>query len=121
LGALRITGQPPALAQPGEVLPPREQLVDVALMPGVEDDCVTRRIESPVQSQGQFDNTEVGSKMPSGAGDVLDKEATDLLCELGELLATQSVEVTRPADRLEQGHGIHPTRALSMTKITRRL
>jgi hypothetical protein len=42
LAAAGVAGEPPALAQPGEVLAAGEQLVDIGLVPGVEDHRVAR-------------------------------------------------------------------------------
>ena len=85
LGALRVTGEPAARAQGAEVLPPRQQLVDVRLMPGVEDERVLRGVEHAVQGDRQLHDAEVRAQVPAGAGDVLDEEVADLLCELLQL------------------------------------
>ena len=87
LGRARISGQSAALPQGREpVLPAGEDLVHVALVPGVEDHRIARGLEDPVQRDGQLDDAEVGSEVAAGLAHVLDQEAADLLGQLAELL-----------------------------------
>ena len=79
LGAARVAGQAALGAQPGEVVPAGEQLVHVGLVPGVEDHGVARRVEDPVDGDGELDDAEVGPEVAPGARDLLDEEAPDLL------------------------------------------
>jgi hypothetical protein len=58
LGLAGVAGQPAPLAQQIEaVLPPGDHLVHISLVAGVEEDPVLRRVEDPVQRQGQLDHT----------------------------------------------------------------
>jgi hypothetical protein len=104
LGAAGIAGQAARLAQPGEVLPPGQQLVHVRLVAGVEDDGVPGRVEHPVDRDGQLDDAEVRAEVAAGLRHRGDEELPDLRREPGELLAAQPVEVPRSADRLQYAH-----------------
>ena len=67
LGLGRVPGQAAALPQRAELgIPPGEQLVHVGLVAGVEDDPVRRRVEHPVQRDGEFHDTEVGPEVAAG-------------------------------------------------------
>ena len=80
----RVARHSPALAQAREVASPREQLVDVTLVPGVEDDAVVGRIEDAVKRERQFHDAEVGSQVPAGARHGVDQVVADLLGELAQ-------------------------------------
>lgn len=85
------------LAQGVEVSGPAGQnLVDVGLMPGVKDDRVVRRLENPMQCQTQLDHTQVGAKMPTGRGDLMDQELADLVSEQVQFSLRETLQVTRP-------------------------
>jgi hypothetical protein len=60
------------------VLPSGDDLVDVALMAGVPQDRVGRRFEDAMKRERQLDCAEIGPEMPTGFGDCLDDEVTDL-------------------------------------------
>lgn len=65
LGTRRIPRQPALLTQGCEVLAASGQhLVDVGLVTGVEDDRIVRRVEYPVQRQGEFHHSQVRPQMP---------------------------------------------------------
>ena len=104
LGAARVAGEPSLGAQAAEVVAPGEQLVHVGLVPGVEHHRVVGRGEHPVDRDRQLDDAEVGAEVPSGAGDLVDEEAPDLLGEGGHLVCAQCPEVVRALDALEQAH-----------------
>lgn len=76
----------------------------VALVAGVEEHLVLRRIEDPVQGDGQLDHTQVGAEVAAGLGDCFDEEGPDLLGELFQLLRTEPVQVARSPDAGQQGH-----------------
>ncbi len=81
-----ITRQSQVLAQAVEVgAPAGEDLVDVGLMPGVEDDHILRRAEDPVQGDGQLDHAEIRPEVPSGGADLLDQERPDLRCQRAQV------------------------------------
>ena len=104
LGPLRIAGEATAGTELREVLTAGEQLVDVRLVPGVEDDGVVRRVEDAVQGDRQLDHAEIGAEVAAGARDVLDQELAHLAGEPGQLFDRQRVEVTRARDRREKRH-----------------
>ena len=76
--ALRVAGEPAARAELREVLPPGEQLVDVRLVAGVEDEGVGGRVEDAVDRDRQLDDAEVRAEVAARLGDVLDEELADL-------------------------------------------
>ncbi len=60
LGAVRVAGQPAGLAQSRHAVgAPGDDLVDVRLVPDVEQDRLGRRVEAAVQREGEFDGAEV--------------------------------------------------------------
>ena len=77
----------------GEVLTTGEQLVDVGLVTGIEDDGVSWRAEGPVQGDRQLDDAEVGSQVAPGASDRGDEIAPDLRRERHQFLAGEPIEV----------------------------
>ncbi len=112
--ATGIAGQPAGLPQRREqLLSPSEQFVDVALMPGVEDDRIMRGVEDPVQGDGELDDTKVRTKMPAGATDIADQEGPDLARESRELIGGQFPQVSRTLDRLQKWHPRSLRRALT--------
>ena len=87
LGLARVAGQAALLAQRVEVgRAAGEDLVHVGLVAGVEDDPVVRRVEDPVDGDGQLDHAEVGAEVAAVPGDLGDQEVADLAGELVELL-----------------------------------
>ena len=64
LGLARIAGQATLLPQGVEVgSATGEDLVDVRLVAGVEHDPVVRRVEDPMDGDGQLDHAEVGAEV----------------------------------------------------------
>ena len=104
LRALRIAGETAARAQLREVLTARQQLVDVRLVSGVEDERVRRRVEDPMEGDRELDDPEVRAEVSAGAGDVLDEELADLGGELPQLIDAQRVEITGSGDCRQQRH-----------------
>ena len=79
LAAARISGEPAALAQRVEGrVPPGEQLVDIGLVAGVEQDPVDRGIKDPVQRDGEFHYAQVRAEMTAGPGHRADQAVPDL-------------------------------------------
>src|SRR5690606_1318409 len=109
LRALGVAGETAARTQGREVLSAGQQLVHVALVTGVEHDRIARRVEDAVQRDRQLDDAEVRPEVPAGLGDLAHQELTDLPRELRQLVTTQSIEVTRTVNRLEQRHTHDPT------------
>ena len=61
-------GDASELPQRTELLtPPGEQLMDVTLMPHVENEPVARRVEHAMDGDRQLDCAEVGRKVSAGA------------------------------------------------------
>ncbi len=75
LGARRVPGQPALLAQRGEVLAPREELVHVGLVARVEHEGVRGRREHAVHRDGQLHDPEVRAEVAARAGDGVDENA----------------------------------------------
>ena len=94
LAALRVAGETTADAQVGEVLSPRQELVHVGLVAGVEDEGVVRRGEDPVQRDRELDHAEIGAEVTAGARHVLHEEVADLCGELHQLIRGQGVQIT---------------------------
>jgi hypothetical protein len=70
-------------------------------MARIEDDAVPRRIEHPVDAQGQFDNPKVGTEMATGLGHVRDEELADFRSEAFQLPRAEFAEVLRITDCLQ--------------------
>ena len=105
-GAGRVAGQASPLPEMLETFGPTGQdLVDIGLVAGVEDDRIVRRVEDSVNAQGEFDDAKVRAQVPTGATDPVDEEAADLGCEACQLAARERSQVTRATDLGEQGHG----------------
>ena len=122
LGAARIARQPSALLQVLEaVAPPGEQLVDVGLMAGVEQQDVARRVEDPVQRDGELDDAEVRAQVPAGLRDRVDDERPDLRCQLDELVLGEELQVRRRLDRGEEHRRIRLPAALRCAWSARRV
>ena len=99
----RVAGQAVALPQRGEpVLPAGEDLVHVALVAGVEDHRIARRLEHPVQRDGELDHAEVRSQMTTGLADLGDQEVPDLGTELSQLLRRQPTKVLGTGNGAQQ-------------------
>ena len=64
-----------------------------------------RRVEDPVNAQGEFDDTEIRPQVPTCATDPVDEEAADLGSETCQLAARERSQVTRTTNLGEQGHG----------------
>ncbi len=105
LGPARVTGHPAALPQRPELrLPTGEQLVHVGLVPDVEHDPVDRRVEDPVQRDGQLDDAEVRPQVTAGSGYRLDQDVTNLAGQPGQLVRAELLQVPWARDRLQQRH-----------------
>src|SRR5438309_1654520 len=88
-----------------ELIPPAsEHLVDVRLMTGVPHDLVARRIEHPVQRNGELDGAEARADVAAGLLHALDCEVADLGAEREQLVAPQDLEIARVLDPFEDAH-----------------
>ena len=81
-----------------------QQLVHVRLVAGVEDDAVLRRVEDTVHGDRELDHAEVRPKVTARSRRRLDEKITDLRGQAGELVLTESLQVLRAVDALQQGH-----------------
>ena len=105
LGLGRVPGQPAALPQRAELrVPPGEQLVHIGLVAGVEDDPVRRRVEDPVQGDGELHHAEVRAEVAAGARHRLDQDVTDLAGQSGELVSGECFQISRACDGLQHPH-----------------
>ena len=104
LGARGVAGEAAPGAQAGEVLAAGEQLVDVRLVAGVEEDLVLRRVEHPVQGDRQLHDAEVRAEVAAGLGDGVDEEGPDLCGQLVKLLRAETVQIARSRDAGQQRH-----------------
>ena len=109
-----ITRQTPTLPQRRKpVLTTGDDLVDVALVPGVEDDRIARGVEDAVDGQGQFDDAEVGTEMSTGLAHLLDQERPNLRRQLLQLIRRQRLEIARALDGAQQaGLGRHSSECM---------
>jgi hypothetical protein len=71
----------------------------------VPDDFVGRGIELVQQRYGELDHPEAGADVAAGDRAALDEPVPNLLGQLGELVAAQTLEVLGRLDAREQGHG----------------
>jgi len=55
----------------------RDDLVHVGLVAGVPQDCITWRLEHPVQGQCEFNGPEIRAQVPAGFGDCGDDEVAN--------------------------------------------
>ncbi len=82
------------LAKRGEVLTSCQQLVDIGLVPGVEHHAVPRGgFEIPVDSEREFNNAQVGTKVSTRCSYVGDQEFPDFAGQLFQLRAGQFGQV----------------------------
>ena len=79
----RVAREPTFLLEADKaVTAPRHDLVDVCLVPGVEQENVLGRVEDPVQGKRELDNTEVRTEVPTGTRHGRHDEVADLSREL---------------------------------------
>jgi hypothetical protein len=102
LGAVRIAREALFLAELGEASPPaREQLVDVGLVAGIEQQDVARRIEDAMERDGELDGAKVRTEVATGARDRIHDEAAALLSELSARLHVKASQVAGARDGLK--------------------
>jgi len=90
LRSVGVARQAALLAQRGElVATASEDLVDIALVAGVEDDRVPWRVEDAMDRDRQFHDAQVGTEMPAGTAHARDQEGPDLRSQLVELSPRQ--------------------------------
>ena len=88
-------GQAVQLPQGGkQLLPPRQGLVDVALVAHVEHQTVRGGVEHPVDGHGQLHGPQVGGQVAAGPGHAFDQKLPQLLTQLGQLGLVQCLDVS---------------------------
>ncbi len=103
LGLARVARKAALLAERDEVgRAPGEHLVHVRLVAGVPQDAVSRRVEDPVQRDGQLDDPEVRAEVASDAGGGVDQEVAQLRGQCRELADLQTLEISRTLDGFQQ-------------------
>jgi hypothetical protein len=71
----------------------RDELVDIRLMPHVEDDAIRRTIESAMNPQGKLDDSEVWGQMATGLRYRRNKLFANLGGKLGKLSDVKGLDV----------------------------
>ena len=94
LGSRRIARQAPRLSQLREALcSSGDELVRVALVPGVPEDDVVGGVEHAVDGECEFDHPEVRTEVATVFVDRADDVGAHLLGQLLELLGGEGLEV----------------------------
>ena len=78
-----------------------DQLVRVALMPGVEHELIARGVENVVQREGQLDDAEVAAEVTADFRNDVDDAVADLLRELRQLAAIELAKIGRRINMFE--------------------
>ena len=87
-------GDAAVLTQRAETIPAAgDDLVDIALMPDIENDAVNRRVIDAVKGQGQLHGAQVGRQMSAGLGNRLDKEDAHFIRKGFQFLLRQRLDI----------------------------
>ena len=70
-------------------------------MTDVPEQGLGRRIENPVQGDGEFDGPEIRTKVPPGARDRLNEDVADLLRQHRQLVGGQRLQVPRRTNAIQ--------------------
>ena len=106
LRPVRVARQPAGLAQPGEALrSPRQQLVDVGLVAGVEQQHVGGRVEDAMERDRHLDRAEVRAEVAPGSVHRFDDEGPALLRERDAARLVEALHVGRRGDGGKEGVG----------------
>ncbi len=104
-----VAGEAARLPQGGELVPPTGQdLVDVGLVAGVEDDLVGGAVVDAVEGQGQLHHPQVGAQVAPGEGDLLHQEVPYFRRQLTALLLGEVAAVGGAPDSREH-RAWHPS------------
>ena len=82
-----------------------EDLVHVRLVTGVPYDRIVGRVEDPVKGDRQFHDPEIGTKVPTGSGNLLHQECPNLLRQLRHLRRLERPDIMGASDPLEESVG----------------
>ena len=96
----------------------REQLVRVGLVAGVPDDPVARRLEQPVEGDGDLDDPERRAEVAAGDRDRRDDRLADLVGELLELGLVEAAQVGRSVEGREDRHRAESTPGVAASAVT---
>src|SRR5450755_4526342 len=88
----------------------------VRLVAGIKQDPVDRRVEDPVQGDGQLNDAQVRPEVTAVDRYRLDEEITDLRRKLRQLVRAHFPEIPRTRDGLQQCHLVAPSRSPSETQ-----
>src|SRR5690606_4435062 len=80
-----------------------EDLVRVALMADIPDQAVVRRVEQPVQGDGELDHAQPGAEMPAAAADRFDQVGAQLIGNGSKLFFGKAAQVSWAVDARQQG------------------
>ena len=110
LGTQHEAVEPAGLPNGVEPIPPaREQLVDVGLMADVKKKVIRRRVEHPVQGDGQLHHTQIGPEVAAGLAQDTDEFLADLLREPRKIFHRELFDVLGTFDGIQQT-GSHKSR-----------
>ena len=83
LNALLKTGNTPKLSDRRHLACPASQdFMNIALMSNIKKDLVSRSIKTVMQSDRQFDNTQITGKMPTGLRYCFNKKSSNIGCKV---------------------------------------
>ena len=85
----------------------------VGLMTDVPQQGLSRRIEDPMQGDGELDRPEIRTKVPAGAGDRLNEDVADLLRQHRQLVGRQRPQVPRRTNAIQHTSHAPSLRGLS--------
>src|SRR3982751_3488778 len=103
---LQEPGDPVGLAEAGKhVIAPGQELPGICLMPDIPHDFVGRRIELVEQRDAELDHAQTGPDMPTGDRAALDEAVANLLRQLRELVAAETLEILGRLDAGQERHG----------------
>src|SRR5205823_14054954 len=114
-GSQKKTIEPAVLPHRGKAVEtPGKYLVHVTLMTDVHNESVARRVENPVQRDGQFDHAEIWTKMPACLRKYSDQLIAHFLRQLRQILFAQRFDIGRRANPVEQAFGGRRSGALKI-------
>ena len=73
--------------------PPGEQFVRVNLMADIPDETIARAFEHVMERQRQFDDTQIGAKMPAGLCQRVQQKGAYLFGKVRELFAGNAFQI----------------------------
>jgi len=96
------------LTDSGETLvPARQNLMDIPLVPGVPNELVSGGIESIVEGHGELGHTETGPEMASDFRDDVDMPISNCTDQLVQFASRQLTDVFGALNSIEKGHRIN--------------